>query len=132
MRKKLLFLLFLISFTCFSQTPDCAKFKDGTFQITDPGSKKVCIIKRDGDKQTERFMESDETYEFDLHWVDACTYTLTPTAATLSRNKDIKEIGIMTVKITEVKDNSYIHLVSVSKKPEYSRVDEVFEVKKKQ
>lgn len=121
-------------FTCFgySQNMDCSRFKDGTFQVTDAGSKKACIIKRDGTKQTERFVESDETYEFDLHWVDDCTYTLTPTAATLSRNKAIKDIGIVTVKITEVKDNSYVHLVTLSKKPDYSRVDEVFEVKKKQ
>jgi len=132
MGKKLLYLLFLTSFTGFSQDLDCARFKNGTYQITDPGSKKVCIIKRDGDKQTERFVESDETYEFDLHWVDDCTYTLTPTASTLSRNKAIKEAGIMTVKITETKANSYINVVSLSKKPEYSRVDEVFEVKKKE
>lgn len=125
--------LFIFMITCFgySQNIDCARVKNGTFQITDAASKKVCVIKRDGNKQTERFVESDETYEFDLHWVDDCTYTLTPTAATLSRNKEIKEIGIMTVKITEVKDSSYMHLVTISKKPEYTRVDEVFEVKKK-
>jgi hypothetical protein len=124
--------LLVLMFTCFGygQTMDCAKFKDGTFQVTDAASKKVCIIKRDADKQTERFVESDETYEFDLHWVDDCTYTLTPTASTLSRNKDIGKIGTMTVKITQVKDNSYVHNVTVSKKPEYKRVDEVFVVKK--
>lgn len=120
----------LFTFLGYSQAMDCAKFKDGTFQVTDAASKKVCIIKRDGNKQTERFVESDETYDFDIHWVDECTYTLTPTAATLSRNKDIAKIGTMTVKITEVKDKSYMHQVTVSKKPEYKRVDEVFVVKK--
>jgi len=129
MKTQLLTILaFLLSITAFSQK-DCAKFRDGTFKVTDPASKKVCIIKREGDRQTERLEESDMTFDFDLVWLDDCTYTLTPTAATLARNKDVDKIGTMTVKITQTKENSYVHRVTVATNPKFRRVDEVFIVK---
>lgn len=120
-----------ILFTCigYSQSKDCAKFRDGTFKVTDPKSKKVCIIKRDGDTQTERLEESSEEYYFDIKWLDDCTYTLTPTAATVARKKEVADIGIMTVKITKTKADSYEQRVSVSLNPKFRRVDEVFIVK---
>jgi len=125
-------LIFFFSFvTCigFSQGKDCSQFKDGTFKVTDPKSKKVCIITREGDTQTEKLEESDETYNFDIKWLDNCTYTLSPTPSTIARDKDVLEAGIMTVRITQVKDGSYIHKITVSNNPKFRRVDEVFVLK---
>ena len=119
----------LATLTGYSQS--CAKFKNGTFKVTDPGSKKVCIITRDGNTQTERMEESDQTYDFDIVWIDDCTYTVTPTAATAARNKDVLKAGTMTVKITKSTETSYTQKVTVANNPKFRRVDEVFVVEKK-
>ncbi|AWH85467.1 hypothetical protein HYN59_10215 [Flavobacterium album] len=124
-RKITLLFAFLFSITALAQS-ECAKFKNGTFKVTDPASKKVCIIKRDGNTQTERMEESDETYDFDIVWIDDCTYTVSPTASTAARNKDVLKAGTITVKMTKVKESSYVQKVTVANNPKFRRVDEVF------
>ena len=124
--------LLMLAATFFGYSQSCAKFKNGTFKVTDPGSKKVCIITRDGNTQTERMEESDQTYDFDIVWIDDCTYTVTPTAATAARNKDVLKAGTMTVKITKTTDTSYTQKVIVANNPKFRRVDEVFMVEKKE
>ena len=131
MKGKITLLLLLAAFFGYSQGTDCAKFKNGTFRVTDPASKKVCIITRDGDRQTERMEESDQTYDFDIVWIDDCTYTVTPTASTAARNKDVLKAGTMTVKITKATDSSYTQRVTVANNPKFRRVDEVFVIEKK-
>ena len=131
MKGKITLLLLMTAFFGYSQSTCCAKFKNGTFKVTDPGSKKVCIITRDGDTQTERMEESDQTYDFDIVWIDECTYTVTPTASTAARNKDVLKAGTMTVKITKATDSSYTQKVTVANNPKFRRVDEVFVVEKK-
>jgi len=103
--------------------------KEGTFKVTDPASKKTSIIKRSGNIQTEQMEDAEEIYDFDLVWINDCTYTITPTAATAARNKDLQKAGTMMVKITRVKENSYIQRVTVASNPKFRRMDEVFIVK---
>lgn len=122
--------LFLLPFLGFSQK-DCTKFKDGAFKITDPVTKKVCIITREGNTQTERLEDAAEIYDFDITWIDDCTYTVNPTAATSARNKDVLKAGTMTVKIIKVSDTSYTQRVTVANNPKFRRVDEVFVVEEK-
>lgn len=117
--------LLLINFG-YSQAKDCAKFKNGTFRLTDPATKKVCIITRDGNTQTEKMEESEEVYDFDVVWLDDCTFTLTATPATAARNPDVLKVGTMTVKITQTKEGSYIQKATVATKPKFRRVDELF------
>ena len=81
----------------FSQS-NCEKFKNGTFKFTDPKTNKVCVITRNGNIQTEKMQDAEEVYDFDVVWLDDCTYTVTPTAATFARNKDATKVGTMTVK----------------------------------
>lgn len=114
----------------YSQT-NCAKYKNGTFKLTDPKSQKVCIITRDGDKQTEKMEESEEAYDFDIVWLDDCTYTVSPTAATAARNPEVLKAGTMTVKITKTKAKSYTQKITIATDPKFSRVDEVFVVEGK-
>lgn len=128
--KNIIYLLCMLAlgYTSFAQSK-CAQFREGKFKVTDPKTKKVCLITREGETQTEKLEEAEEAFTFDIKWLDDCTYTLTPTAATLARNKDVKDIGTMTVKITQVKDGSYLHKVTVANNPKFKRVDEVFIVK---
>ena len=119
----------LMSFIGYSQS--CANFKNGTFKLTDPKSKEVCIITRDGNKQTERMEQSDDTYDFEIAWIDDCTYTVTPTPATAQRNPDVTKSGVMTVKIIKTKKDSYTQKVTIATNPKFSRVDEVFVVEEK-
>lgn len=120
----------LLSAFGYSQT-NCAKFKNGTFKLTDPKSKEVCIITRDGNKQTERMEQSDDTYDFEIAWIDDCTYTVTPTPATAQRNPEVTKSGVMTVKIIKTKKDSYTQKVTIATNPKFSRVDEVFVVEEK-
>lgn len=123
--------MLLFSFLGYSQSIDCSKFKDGTFKLTDPKTKKVCIITRKGDKQTEKMEDADEAYDFDIVWIDNCTYTVSPTPATAARNKEVLKAGTMTVKITKTKDDSYIQKATVANNPKFRRIDEVFVLKEK-
>lgn len=130
-KKITLFFSFILSVSAFAQQPACSKFKNGTFKVTDPASKKVCIITRDGNIQTEKMEEGEEVYDFDLVWIDDCTYTVTPTPATAARNKEVLKAGTMTVRIIKAKDNSYTQRVTVATNPKFRRVDEVFLVESK-
>lgn len=123
--------MLLFTFLGYSQNTDCSKYKNGTFKLTDPKTKKVCIITRDGDKQTEKMEDAEEVYDFDIVWIDSCTYTVSPTPATAARNKDVLKAGTMTVKITKTKDDSYIQKATVANNPKFRRIDEVFVVKEK-
>lgn len=120
--------LLICANSIFAQN-NCIRFKEGKFKVTDPKSKKVCFITREGDTQTEKLEEAEEAFTFDIKWLDDCTYTLTPTASTLARNKNVKDIGTMTVKIVRTKEDSYVHRVTVANNPKFRRVDEVFVVK---
>jgi hypothetical protein len=130
-RKIMLPAFLLLSAFGYSQSIDCSRYKEGTFKITDPKTKKVCIITRDGSRQTEKMEDAEEVYDFDIVWIDGCTYTITPTAATAARNKDVLKVGTMTVKITQAKDSSYIQKATVANNPKFRRVDEVFVVEGK-
>jgi len=130
--KRIFTILLLISaYFGFSQEKPCMKFREGTFKVTDPASKKVCIITRNGNVQTEKMEENEEVYDFDLVWIDDCTYTVSPTPATAARNKAVLKAGTMTVKIIRAKDNSYTQRVTVANNPKFRRVDEVFLVESK-
>lgn len=111
---------------------NCSDFKNGTFKFTDKESGKICIITRKDNEQTEKIENTQEVYYFAVKWVDSCTYTLTPTAATVQKNKEILKLGTMTVKITPATDSSYVQLIRVANSPKFKRRDEVFAVKDKE
>ena len=116
----------------FNKQNDCLKFRNGTFKIIDPATKKVCIITRKDDIQTERMEDSAETYDFKIKWVDDCTYTVEPTATTIERNREVLKVGLMTVTIVKTTDSSYTQKIQVEKNPDFQRFDNVFIVKKKE
>lgn len=122
----------IATFIClagYSQETACVAYKNGTFKLTDPDSKKVCVITRDGDHQTEKIENSDEVYDFNITWIDECTYTVTPTAATAGKNKEMLKLGTMTVVITPATDSSYVQTIRVTNSPKFKRKDTVYIVK---
>ena len=123
-------LIVLLPFFGFSQNT-CTKFKEGTFKVTDPATKKVCIITRSGNIQTEKMEDDAEVYDFDIVWIDDCTYTVSPTPATAARNKDATKAGTMTVQITRAKDSTYVQRIRVANNPKFRRADTVYLVKQK-
>lgn len=127
-----LLVLLLLSLSGFSQAKDCGKYREGKFRLTDPKTKQVSIITRKNDVQTEKMEEDEEIYDFNVKWLNDCTYTLTPTAATAARNKKVTSIGTMTVTISQVKDSSYIQTVKVANYPKFKRTDEMFLIKEKE
>lgn len=100
-----LFQMILLAPGLFGQTPDCSKFKNGTFLLVGDNDRNYMIVRK-GKHQKESY--KDLTFEFTVKWIDDCTYTLAPTKKTLELNPDFAMDGIITVKITEVKENSYI------------------------
>jgi hypothetical protein len=128
---KITFIAFtaLFSFVTNAQEKACAKFREGTFKVTDPASKKLCYITRKGNVQTEKMENSEEVFDFDIVWIDDCTYTVSPTAATMARNKDISKAGTMTVMITKAKDSTYVQRIKVANNPKFRREDKVYLIK---
>jgi len=131
MIKKITFIAFtlLLSFLSNAQEKACSKFKEGTFKVTDPTSKKVSYITRKGNVQTEKMENDEEVYDFDIVWIDDCTYTVNPTPATAARIKDINKAGTMTVMITRAKDSSYVQRIKIANKPKFRREDRVYLIK---
>ncbi|MES2486629.1 MAG: hypothetical protein V4581_11880 [Bacteroidota bacterium] len=129
MLKKIIHIALFVLLPVFGYSQSkCDPFKNGTFKVIDPATKKVCIITRDGNKQTEKMEDDAEVYDFNIVWLDDCTYTVSPTAATAARNADTLKAGTMTVKIFKPKEGSYMQRVTVANNPKFRRIDEVFVV----
>jgi len=124
-------LIVLLPLLGFSQK-NCVNFKEGSFKVTDPATKKVSFITRKGNVQTEKMENSEEVYDFDIVWIDDCTYTVSPTPATAARLKDVNKAGTMTVQITRAKDSSYTQRIKIANNPKFRRADTVYLVKNKE
>lgn len=95
----------MMSLLTYSQNLDCSMYKDGTFSLVANGG--TYIITRKGSKQTEEVVKTGEIVSFKVVWVNSCTYTLTPTSKT-AKKTGLPKSAVVTVKITEVKKNSYM------------------------
>jgi len=112
MMKNLIFLfLFLIPVFVFGQEVDCAKVKNGQFYFEDLLIGNVVVV-RNGSKQIE-FYEKDQTeLEFEVDWIDECTYTLQMVTPIADTNLPEGYDYFVTVEIIEVKENSYSYIIS--------------------
>ena len=61
---------------CFSQTPDCSKFREGKFRIADTRAGAVIIAERNSMYQTETSEALKAVVRFRISWQDNCSYTL--------------------------------------------------------
>lgn len=107
---KTVLIAILISLTSFAfgQTADCKRFKEGKFVIPN-AEYGNSYLERKGNIQTEIGEKSGFKATFKVKWIDECTYTLQ--LKKIINNPDeivFDKTTIITVKILEVKKNSYI------------------------
>ena len=116
MQKALLFALFFFgSFAAFSQSFDCAKFKEGKFRIADTRAGAVIIAERKGDYQTESSETLKAIVRFKISWQDNCSYTLRLDKVIRNENKmNFPSDMTVRIKIVATADNSYTQEVSSS------------------
>lgn len=97
----------------YGQSLNCADFKEGNFTLTDDVSG-VTYIERKGDVQIERNEKIGSESRLRVTWLDDCTYTLSLIDRTAAENDPILNELILTVKIIETKENSYIQETSAN------------------
>lgn len=101
-----------ISSVAYGQSTECKDFRNGKFVIHDDEHGKS-YIERKGSRQIEYGEGSKLKMEFKVKWVDDCTYTL-ELKKVLENPENIKlpEGMILTIKIIEAKENSYVQETS--------------------
>lgn len=124
----LLFSFITIQFT-FSQTLDCSRFKDGTFQIKGNNTTPTTTLQRIGNKQLEWAEGDDNKMEFDVEWLSSCSYVLSPSDKTSKEIPGLTQNMKIKVQILEIKTHSYIQ-ESSSNFSEMVLKSEVHELKK--
>ncbi|MBL7701377.1 MAG: hypothetical protein JNM14_03960 [Ferruginibacter sp.] len=93
----------------FSQTPDCAKFREGKFRIADTRAGSVIIAERNSIYQTETSDVLKAVVRFRISWQDNCSYTLKLDKVIRNDNKiDFPSNLEIKVKITRTTNTSYI------------------------
>ena len=99
MKQIILFILLFSIANCFSQKPDCLKFKKGNFEYTKEEYKrfKVC---RDETKQFETDTITGLILEADIVWTSDCSYELTYSKVSFKEAEDA--LG-KTIKVTMLK-----------------------------
>src|ERR1041385_5034611 len=107
--KKIIFVFLLFcSAHVFAQAPsssDCKEFHTGTFYVKDMPN---VVIVRDAQFQTETTPATGKYMKMSITWLDDCTYQLRMVKTNDRQlKKDYKKIGVLTVKITSVDENSY-------------------------
>jgi hypothetical protein len=104
-----LLLLFLgFSFSSFSQTPDCTKFREGKFRIADSRAGVVTIADRNSMYQTETSEALKAVVRFRISWQDNCSYTLKLDKVIRNENKINFPYNLeIKAKITYTTDGGY-------------------------
>ncbi len=109
MNKTILVLLFLgFNLTCFSQSPDCTKFREGKFRIADTRAGAVIIADRNNMYQTETSEALKAVVRFRISWQDNCSYTLKLDKVIRNENKINFPYNLeIKVKIIQTTDGGY-------------------------
>ena len=131
MKLSIIITILLATSNIFGQDLNCQKFKNGEFKILGDSITDECILIRKGDLQIEYYKEEGVSgaLEFIVHWVNDCTYTLTPTEKTLQHYGDLPKSAMLTIEILEVKENSYFQKSTINW-GDFELTKEVFKVKK--
>jgi len=81
--KKIIFLLFLIiGFSNHLHSQNCKNYRNGKFKLHDSELDVTYIIERKGNLQTERKVGEDKVIDFEIKWIDDCTYIVSPSKKT--------------------------------------------------
>ena len=102
------FSLILSTAAAFSQTPDCAKFREGRFRIADSRAGVVTIADRNSMYQTETSDALKAVVRFKISWQDNCSYTLKLDKVIRNENKiNFPSDMEIRVKITKTSAGGY-------------------------
>lgn len=105
---KTILTLLILTFSIFSmgQSPDCAKYKNGTYSIKyDDYTLKII---RKGRNQTEIASSDGVKHKFKINWEDECTYTIR-----MKKNKEYRNTPkkyrdvVVKAEIIETQDTYY-------------------------
>lgn len=124
MKKIVLLFVATLGFSSFSYSQNCKNYKNGKFKLQDDELGVTYIIERKGNLQTERKLGEDTVLDFEVIWIDDCTYTLKSsekTAAFLKSNVDL---------IVKIKDISgdFLELEMHMKDYPQSKISTIVEV----
>lgn len=124
MKKIFLLLIVILGFSFFSYSQNCKNYRNGKFKLQDDNLGVTYIIERKGNLQTERKVGEDMVLDFEVVWIDDCTYTLKSsrkTAEFLNTNVDL---------IVKIKDISgdYLELEMHEKDYPQSKISTIVEV----
>lgn len=117
MIRKILILNILLfcSSAAFSQSFECAKFKEGKFRIADARAGGITIAERRGEFQTESSESLKVILRFRITWQDNCSYTLRLDKVIRNENKmNFPSNMQVNVKVVETAASSYTQEVSSS------------------
>jgi hypothetical protein len=116
----LIVLLCIVAIKAHAQNVDCKKFKTGKFQVSYDGI--IDTVTRSGFVQAD-LVNNLKKYTYDVKWVDDCTFTLTPTAATLQKDPKF-DPNPVTVSISKTTKTGYTQTIS-KKSGEFITMDVV-------
>jgi hypothetical protein len=109
----LFFCILLYTSQLSAQSNECAKFKNGIFNLIDKKTG-TSYIKRYGNRQSEITDGKKDSTTYVVKWLDDCTYTLTPTQETFKVYPFLPLDALLTVTIIKTKKNSYIQTSSAN------------------
>lgn len=124
MKKIVLLFVATLGFSSLSYSQNCKNYKNGKFKLQDDELGVTYIIERKGNLQTERKLGEDTVLDFEVIWIDDCTYTLKSsekTEAFLKSNVDL---------IVKIKDISgdFLELEMHMKDYPQSKISTIVEV----
>lgn len=76
MKKIVLWIVLFFGFSNFSYSQNCKNYRNGKFKLQDDELGVTYIIERKGNLQTERLLGEDRILDFEVTWIDDCTYKL--------------------------------------------------------
>jgi hypothetical protein len=126
--KQLLFTaaFLLFSLSLFGQTSDLKRFRHGKFKVPSDTEGDYVIIRK-GNRQIEFMEKIGVQAVFIVDWKSDSIYTLRPAKNSVRLFPRFPKNALITVRILEVKENSYIQLTS-SNFDEYKYTSEIFKV----
>lgn len=115
------FSLLIFTYCTKSQSPDCSKIHVGKFELNTEASGITSIV-RTGKQQIETNKKYNITEQYDVAWIDDCTYQLKNRKVISGKpTYDIKPTDIITVKVMKIENDIMFFQCS------YSFSDYVFE-----
>jgi hypothetical protein len=126
--RKFLFtaVFFLGSLTLFGQSQDLKKFRTGRFLLLS-NTEGDCVIIRRGTHQVEFMEKTGVQATFSVKWLSDSVYTLKPTKGSVRLFPRFPKDALLTVRILEARENSYLQLTS-SNFDDHKYISEIFKI----